>query len=98
MVVCDSVGNSQQFMVLYIILHLILCFSFAAMDYLSYEQTLPHVTATYFNSFKFYKKQDILTLIHAIPEELYGSLPAGVTEKKDPAVVESSNGTKLSPS
>ena len=37
-------------------------------------------------------------LIHAIPEELYGALPAGVTEKNAPADVgESSNGTKLKP-
>ena len=65
---------------------------------MSYEQTLPHVTATFFNNFKFYKKQAILTLIHAIPEETYGSLPPGLTEKKAQEAVQGSNGTKLSTS
>ena len=50
------------------------------MDYLSYENTIPLVKATYFDNFVFHNQKDIHVLIDTLPDQPYGQNP----DIKDP--------------
>ena len=50
--------------------------------YMSYEETIPLIRASVFNSFTFYTDEDIKAQIDLIPDNPYGQLPHGVTPEQ----------------
>ena len=50
-------------------------FIFSKMDFLSYEETVPLLKATYFDNFLQLSTQDIHALIDELPDDPYGGLP-----------------------
>ena len=67
------------------------------MDYLSYEDTVPFVTATYYNYFKFFTKNTVLDAIQAIPDQIYGELPLRSTQSQPEPAEKGRPSSKLTP-
>ena len=53
------------------------------MDYLSYENTIPLVKATYFDKFVFHQPKDIHAPIDKLPDDPYGINPDTEDPKSD---------------
>lgn len=66
------------------------------MDYMDYESTLPHISKTFFQDFKFYSRDQVENAIHTIPDDLPD--PAGYDPQAPKPKPVHHNGSKMTPS